>query len=258
MAGINSLYAEMFDVKIGDDVQKVYETLGEPESYILVGKKAVVSYKRGKIELVSNIVTKVEFVSAAKAEANRLQTEQDNKKRHDYQMQEGAALKQRKLEDARFLAQPLVDQLDFWRSFRRHYPMVDLEPINLAEMAKQSADNSKSRKADADNNALLEAKWKLMEAEERARVAELEASNNRYRNSSYGSYVWPSRIVFPANRLCYPVRPVPYGCTKPISPFRPGGGSSVVGGSGGSVVGGYRNTSKPTVSHWPSYTGRFP
>ena len=250
LTGISSLYAEMFDIKVGDDVQKVHETLGEPESYVLVGKKAVISYKRGKIELVSNKVTKVEFVSAAKAEEMRLQAEKDNNKRQDYLMQEGAALKQRKLEDARFLAQPIVDQLDFWRSFRRHYPMIDLAPVNLADMATKSAEEAKQNKSERDQNALLEAKWKLMEAEERARKAEMEASSNRYNNNSltygYGSYIWPTQIILPRNRLYYPVRPMPYGCIQPISPFRPGGGVSVVGGSGGGVVIGGSNGSSRT------------
>lgn len=245
------LCAEMFDVKVGDDVKKVYEVLGEPDSYMLAGNKAVVTYERGKIELVSNKVTRVDFTSVAKAAELKLKIEKANEERHDYLLQAGTALKQRKLEDARFLSLPLSDQLDFWRSFRRRYPMVDLAPVDIADMATKAAEESKQQHDEELEAELLRAKWKLMEAEERAHKAELEASS-RYTRSSYGytSYIWPPRVIIPG-RPCYPVRPTPYGCTKPVSPFRPGGGTSIVGGSRGSAI-----TVSPNTSCWPSHTPR--
>ena len=251
-----TVYAEMFDVKIGDDIGTVHEVLGEPDSYILVGNKAVVSYERGKIELISNKVSKVDFVSAAKAKELKLKTKKDNEKHHDYLVKEGTALKQRKLEDTTFLSQPIREQLDFWRSFRARYPMIDLAPVDVAGMASQAAEDSRQRKDKAREDELLQARWRLMAAEERAHQAELEASSRYTRYSrGYTSYLWPPQVIIPG-RPCYPARPTPYNynCIKPVSPFRPGGGTSIVGGSSGS-----RTTVSPHANRWPSHTpGVFP
>ena len=251
-----TIYAEMFDIKIGDDIDRVQNALGEPDSYILLGDKALVSYGLSKIELVSNKVTKVNFVSAAKTKELRLKTKTDNKKRRAYLIREGNTVKQRKLENVEFLSSPLSEQIDFWHSFRRHYPMIDLSPVNLADLATKAAEDTQRKREEdeeykANEEELLQAKWKLMEAEERAHQAELEANSRNTRYSrGYTSYLYPPQVIIPG-RPCYPVRPTPYGCLKPVSPFRPGGGNRVGGSS--------HTTVSPHASRWPSHTpGVFP
>ena len=248
-----NIYAEMFDVKIGDDIDTVHEVLGKPESYILIGDKAVISYGLSKIELISNTVTKVNFISAAREKELQLKAKKDNEARHDYLVKEGNAVKQRKLESADFLSLPLSDQVDFWRSFRKHYPMIDLAPVNIAGMAAQAAADSRKQQDKAREDELLQAKWKLMEAEERAHKAELEASSRYTRYSrGYTSYLWPPQVIIPG-RPCYPARPTPYGCLKPVSPFRPRGSSRIGSNSSRHIK------TSPHTSRWPSHTpGVFP
>ncbi len=259
---IGNIYAEMFDVKVGDDVKSVYKVMGEPESYIMVGNKAVVSYERGKIELISNKVSKVSLVSTEQVAMLREQeSEQRAKaieakaKKHDYMAKEGNALKQKKLEDVEFLSSPIAEQFEYWKKFRRRYPMVDMTPIDLVEMATTITENARQRAEAAEkakNDELLKARWKLMEAQERAHQAELEASRSRRSRYIYGSYLYPPQIILPGypNRPC----PTPYGTIKPVSPFRPGGGKSVVGGGGSRII-----TPAPHAGNWPSHTpGVFP
>lgn len=135
--------------------------------------------------------------------------------------------------------------------------MIDLAPVDIADMAAKAAEDMRRQRDKAREDELLEAKWKLMEAEERARKAEVEANSrcSRYGRYSggYSSYLWPPQVILPG-RPCYPVRPTPYGCLKPVSPFRPGGGTSIVGSSSGATF-----TVSPHASRWPSHTpGVFP
>ncbi len=258
---VNILHAEMFDVKIGDDINKIENVLGKPDSYILIGKRAVLTYPRGKIILVSNKVVEVNFISEEKAaelkkqqEVASIKAKDARKRQNEYLAKKGLALKQSKLEDVDFLSLPLKEQFNYWKKFKQRYPMVDLAPVDLVEMAAKIAENAEEQRKKQDERLeqeLLEAKWKLMDAEERARKAELEASRNHGRTYySYGSYIWPPQVVIPGGN--YPCRPKPKPpCGPSILPVNKP--KPIKQGAG------IKNPVAPHASRWPSFTpGVFP
>ena len=262
IAGI--IYGAGFDINIGDSIEKVYAVMGEPDGYMLVGDRAVVSYLRGKIELVSNKVTRVELISAKKAEDLKRRRVAEKKRIYEYLKQQGETIKQQKLENTEFLSLPLSEQIAFWKNFKKRYTMVNLSPVNIADMAAKDAEEKRKQRKEAEekyNDELLKMRWKLMEAEERAHKAEMEADRRCRYSYGYTSYLWPPQVIMPGHTpvcrphvpVCNPVCKPAFGIENSSSALSMGCGNISYGRNTGNI------TVAPHASRWPSYTpGVFP
>jgi len=218
------LYAADSDIEVGDGIDEVYSVLGQPNGYIRSGSFFLFYYDRGKVELHDEVVTAVELVSAGEVRDLKAARKRYVEERRDRLRAAGLALQREKLEDPFFLALPSSEQLSFWRTFRERYPMVSLAPIDLAGVAKQAA--GAQREAELKDE-LLRAKWRLIDAEERARAAELAArkAENRFRSRGHRYGYFPQSGVYGASSFSIQGSDF-YGSflrarITPVDPYRP-------------------------------------
>ena len=169
----------------GDAYTNVLAVLGEPQGVIEGGDYRLLYYERGKIELVSNVVVKVDLISADEAATRRLLREKQaaeaavaaERARAD-RIADGTRVRQAKLADASFAAQAAPERLAFWQRFKQLYPEVPLgDEYALAlqeterEYAKQREERERTRDLERLERRVADAERRADLAEDRARVS---------------------------------------------------------------------------------------
>lgn len=172
------------EVKNGDSLATVQAALGEPRGRAQAGRRELLCFDRGEVELTSGVVTRVVLRSAeaqaafeAKYAANALRVREEQEIRRVQLTAEGEALKAGKLADNLFQSAPLRFQVEFWRNFANQYSTVSCtEQLNLARARLYEQEQAER-----------------VQAEEAQRLAALKASESRgrifypmYANDSYG------------------------------------------------------------------------
>jgi hypothetical protein len=187
-------------VSPGDSADSVREELGLPSGMIEIGTNRVLFYERGEVVLKNDRVTEHNLMSELQY-AKKLRRDADRKallgrlaEERRLQLEaEGLALKQSKLNDSAFANLPVVERVNFWRTFEKRYPMV---PIDL-ELSTALAEYESSRLI-AANRALAQ---RVNQLETRLYQAEL----NTYRSRSFSGWGFWGVGYYGGGR--YPSRP---------------------------------------------------
>jgi hypothetical protein len=177
----------MVAVEPGDTRDAVVAELGTPTGSAAVGANTILFFARGEVTLRDNRVIAANVISAeelAKREAERAAAI----KRMDAEAQarlarletEGRAIYAAKKADAQFGALPVVEQLNYWRSFASRYPMISVA-AEIAPLAERVEHELRVRELAAANEARVdELEARVESAEDRAARAEREARRDRY------------------------------------------------------------------------------
>jgi FixJ family two-component response regulator len=207
LAGAGAVRAgDAADVKLGDGIAQVVETLGVPQGKLKTGNKTTYYYEQGMVDFVDGRVVKSGLLSPREAAAAQAQREQEEAERHARSAagrqrltEAGASELQRLLGDRELASRSGADRVAFWKDFAVRYPYTDVSrPLSEATAAadKEAADKAKTEKVEAirkrfqeiaDRNKQLDAdyaaslaNWKRNEIEaerrqlreERAQLAE--------------------------------------------------------------------------------------
>lgn len=173
-------------VEVGDSLAEVRGTLGVPRGEAVQEGKRVLYYDEGEVELLNGAVTRValrtpeeQAVFAARAEQARAEREE----RRARLIEEGTALRDRKLADANLKEAPLAYQVSFWEDLARRYPDVSMsEPLTIARMrlAEVQAKERKEAEAVALQLAERQEREERMAAMERATTVYPLFTGTRY------------------------------------------------------------------------------
>ena len=193
-------------IAAGDARGQVVASLGEAGGHLRIGRREIMLYDRGRIELEDGIVTDVDLVSADEAARRTAQRSRQRKEmlaRHDARRAarraEGERILEGKLSVEAFLALSARDRVDYWSSFIKRYPDVDASvPYKsaLADYQEERLQRNRQRK-------LAELEERTEVAERRALMAERRvASANCYPHITYNQPAW---VVRGAARQCQPL-----------------------------------------------------
>ena len=162
-------------VNIGDTRAQVEAALGAPTGWIVSGEYELLTYRLGRVELKSGIVSACEIVSPEVAEQRQrdklLEMEQRRllaAERREKRIVVGTALKERMLSDSVFMASSAESQTRYWAQFKQRYPEV---PADL-EYQGALAQYRREQDALASERAQRIAAQRLEDAERRVDAAE--------------------------------------------------------------------------------------
>lgn len=203
-------------VDTGATLDEVRAALGAPNGQMRLGERQLLYYQRGSVELTNGRVTRVAMLSAEEHQAQaareeRLQAERAT--RRAQLMEEGTALRDRKLADEAFRSAPVAYQVSFWEDFARRYPEVSCaEPLTIARLKLNEQLEEKNRKAEELN--------RLAEIEQRLAAAEREPVYHRVRSypSRYGHRDRHQEFALWPVSYTYYDAPLP-ACTTPTTPL---------------------------------------
>jgi len=161
------------EIAPGASLGEVRAALGSPKGQMHVNGRQVLYYERGAVELQAGLVTQVALRSP---EEHAILTAREERMRAEREVQrsrllaEGAALRDRKLADAAFLATPLAYQVSYWENFSRSYPGVScLEPLTIARI-RFNEQLQQERRRDEEAGRLAEVEERRLAAAERQPV----------------------------------------------------------------------------------------
>lgn len=168
-------------VGTGATLDEVRAALGAPSGQMRLGERQLLYYARGSVELTRGRVTRVALMSAEEHQAQVVREERQQAERESRRAQlleEGTALRDRKLADEAFRSAPVAYQVAFWEDFARRYPGVPCaEPLTIARLKLNEQMEERNRKA--------EELRRLAEIEERLAAAERAP---RYHPAGYPFY----------------------------------------------------------------------
>ena len=183
-------------VVAGDPVDRVFEELGPPESYIHINGTQVLYYERGKVQVTDEVVVSAELVSAEEAvrlrrerEMERLQREEELRVLRERRSREGADVLESMLADPGFMSRPPAQRLSRWRALRRDYPETPMPEDYFVAMREREQELKEVRAAQ-----------RIRELEDQVARAEEEASRARggaYTAGYFGASVPPITYVYP-------------------------------------------------------------
>ncbi|MFT5125850.1 MAG: hypothetical protein ACI9TH_002521 [Kiritimatiellia bacterium] len=135
-------------VQIGDNYEKVKAAYGKPTGQVYQGKLEIFIYPRGQVELQDGKVVKIKMLSeqvynqklVRKAERLRVERERDDAA-DGSNSTEGKAKLSDVLADPEFDQKPLIEQINYWRKFKRDYPGVDVDPFYREALERLKEDN---------------------------------------------------------------------------------------------------------------------
>lgn len=189
------------DVVIGSTRGEVLAALGEPNGSIDGGSYQLLYYERGKVELVSNVVVKIDLLSEDETVKRRLLREKQEaearvaaEKARIQRIAEGTQVRQTKLADASFRAMAAPERLAFWQRFKQLYPEVPLGDEYTLALTETEREYARQREETERLNSLARLEQRVASAERRAAEAEEEARNR-------STYYYP---------------PLIYGCYRPV------------------------------------------
>ncbi len=189
-----TLHLSAAEVRLGDTLNDLGAVMGAPRGQLRVGERQVLYYDRGEIELRAGTVSRVALLSVdefaaleARHAAIAARFRQEQEIRRGQMKARGEEILAAKLADPRFRATPLRYQVSFWEDFARRYPDVpSAEPLISARLLfAEQLEANRAKAEQAEYVAQLE--FRAREAE--ARVAEVEARDDRSHNFAYyGGY----------------------------------------------------------------------
>ncbi len=208
-------------VDAGASLDEVKIALGTPNGQMRLGERQLLYYERGSVELINGRVTRVAMLSAEEHQAQvareeRLQAEREA--RRAQLIEEGTALRDRKLADEAFRSAPVAYQVSFWEDFARRYTGVSCaEPLTIARLKLNEQLEEKNRKAEELS--------RLAEIEERLAASEREPAYYRVRSypHRYGhSHRHQEFALWPVSYTYYdaPLPAYTTPTTPLINPFR--------------------------------------
>jgi hypothetical protein len=167
------------EIQIGDSLTTVIASLGEPEGLISDGRRTLLYYERGRVDLADGKVVSASLISPEQAEARRVAqlradalARQVAEEQRARRIAEGTALLQQKLSDPGFLTSPASYRVAFWQTFQRNYPEVSVGDDYAAALREQQADEA-ARLAEAERaQQMAELEQRAAEAEQRAAAAD--------------------------------------------------------------------------------------
>src|SRR5581483_820688 len=177
--------AQTAEIRPGDSLADVEAALGAPKYKEKLGNKLLLSYDRGKVELVDGRVTNVNLLSSEDFAVQQAQQAADAAQaaqRRAQRIAEGGALKAKKLADPAFTSAPPNYQVAFWQDFRRQYPEASCDheyKLALARQQEQQAIQARDEK-------IADLEIRVANAEALAAQAESEAQQARYNNTYPG------------------------------------------------------------------------
>lgn len=208
-------------VDTGATLDEVKVALGTPNGQMRLGERQMLYYARGSVELTNGRVTRVAMLSAEEHQAQLAREERlvaERETRRTQLIEEGTALRDRKLADETFRSAPVAYQVSFWEDFARRYPGVPCaEPLMIARLKLSEQLEEKNRKAEELS--------RLAEIEQRLAAAEREPVHYRVRSypSRYGHRdrhqefaLWPVSYTYydaPLPAYTTPTTPL-------VNPFR--------------------------------------
>jgi hypothetical protein len=208
-------------VDAGATLDEVRATLGAPNGQMQLGERQLLYYERGSVELMNGRVTRVALLSAEEHQAQlareeRLQAERAT--RRAQLIEEGTALRDRKLADDSFRSAPVAYQVSFWEDFARRYPGVSVtEPLTIARLKLNEQWEEKNRKAE-EMSRLVELEQHLAAAEREPVYYRVRSYPHRYghhdRHQEFA--LWPVSYTYydaPLPAYTTPTTPL-------INPFR--------------------------------------
>ena len=211
----------MAAVDPGATLEEVRTVFGAPSGQVRAGERHLLYYERGSVELINGRVTRVDLRSPeeqAAQDAREARAQAERETRRAQLIEEGTALRDRKLADATFQSAPIAYQVAFWEDFARRYPGVPCaEPLTIARLKLHEQQEEKNRK----NEELR----RLAEIEERLAAAERQPVYHRVHSYPfrYGHHdrqqefaLWPVRYTYydaPLPAYTTPTEPL-------INPFR--------------------------------------
>lgn len=193
------------DLKVGATYSDVMAALGEPKGSIDSGGYQLLYYERGKVELRSNVVVKIDLISEDEAVKRRLLRERQEaealvaaEKARAQRIADGTQIRQTKLADASFRAMSAPERLAFWQRFKQLYPEVPLGDEYALALSETEREYARQRTENERLDSLARLEQRVANAERRAADAEEQARNR-------STYYYP---------------PLIYGCYRPvITPF---------------------------------------
>lgn len=213
------------EVKIGDSRQQVIAELGMPQGEISTSGYSLLTFERGRVELRSNLVSKIELVSEEQMtrtrelrEQQRVAAEKAATEARLNRIAEGTEVRKKKLADSTFSLTPASERVAYWQNFKKLYPEVPLGDeytVALKELEQQLAlqrvEDEKQRKVD-------DLERRVADAEARARQAERSRSTVIYTDYGYpptvvGLPYWSHRCSATPCSVC---------TAHPRGPVRPG------------------------------------
>jgi hypothetical protein len=152
-------------------VEQVVEALGKPMGIIELSDKTLYLYPQGEVTMTAELVSDFELMETEEFQAEqkrrRIEREEwqaDQEKRAAMRLEAGQALKAEKMQSRAFASLPAKDQVDYWRSFQRRFPSVDISEqlatallgyeMELAELRSQERiSDLETRVAQAEREA---------------------------------------------------------------------------------------------------------
>ncbi|MBN1268213.1 MAG: hypothetical protein JXB04_01380 [Kiritimatiellae bacterium] len=176
---IAAAFPVVADIAAGDGLQKVLQTLGQPQGYLRTDGYLVLYYERGKIELLDGYVVTAKLMTEEQARALRVRRDQEELARREAEARrrnqllvEGEEALRLLLADADFLAAPAAGQVAGWREFSSRYPYTPLPDHYLRaleQLEKELATQEQERR-------MAELEQRVEEGERRAAEAEAAVS----------------------------------------------------------------------------------
>ena len=193
------------EVVAGDDIETVYEILGEPHGTVGSNRFRILHYPRGEVYLREGVVERTNLMSEEELEARRaraIERELERERERQERLDEGRALRDEKLADESFQERPARDRLAFWTTFRRHYPEVDIAFELEVTRAEAEEEERVRRQEERRRDQLLALQQQVREAEARATRIEdenrrLEEEQRRLRQQPRVTHVSPVYVIRP-------------------------------------------------------------
>lgn len=170
------------EVNLGDSLQEVKESIGEPVGTVALREKMLLLYPQGEITIKNDVVIHFDLMSDEEFAADqiRLQTEREQWQKEQKQARiariaQGKALKADRLQSSSFTAKSAEDRLAFWRRFQVNYPEIDVS-IEVARAIESYQVEIQELK---NQEMIAELKARVARAETEAEEAKLEAEKLR-------------------------------------------------------------------------------
>ena len=136
-------------IKLGDSVNEVRATLGEPRGKMVLAGREIFYYQRGEVEIRADAVTRVSLRSVeeqaaleARRDAEAIRIREEQAIRRAKLTAAGEQLKARKLADPFFQDLPASHQVAFWEDFSRSYSDVPSSELLSEARLKLAAETS--------------------------------------------------------------------------------------------------------------------
>lgn len=169
-------------VELGMSQEAIIEALGKPAGDLILRDKTILLYPQGEITIEEGTATHIDLMTDVEFETHqeklRVEREAHLKRKAEAEaayIAEGESVKAAKLENTSFTLLPAKDRVDYWRSFQRRYPDVDV----AKQIEGALADYKKEIQELKDQEKIAELETRVSNAEKEAATARLEAEKLR-------------------------------------------------------------------------------